>query len=198
MWRDLLLNPSEGFVTDDKLVICCEVSAFVEFRYLNLQALKLESNIRNIPIYHVSYPIQIDIFEEIPHRSSFHQLGCVSQSWTHTEMMINKFSHLWTIDNYSHQSEQDGHRFPILTSEKFGPSNHPSTGSKFILAYYPRGDFHSNGDYTAVYLTLSSRAKSSTRVCYQIYALNDRMQRFGPSIGMQNLVFKHRVFRILT
>ncbi|EPQ07721.1 BTB and MATH domain-containing protein 43 [Myotis brandtii] len=76
--------------------------------------------------------------------------GPVAESWCHTQIKVVKFSHMWTISNFSFCQQEVGE---VIQSSTF--SSEANNPLKWCLRVYPKGLDEESKDYLSLYLFLS-------------------------------------------
>ncbi|XP_059564156.1 speckle-type POZ protein-like [Myotis daubentonii] len=95
--------------------------------------------------------------------------GPAAESWCHTEIKVVKFSHRWTISNFSFCPKEVGE---VIQSSTF--SSEAIAQLKWCLRVYPKGvDAHSK-DYLSLYLFLVTSPKRIFLAKFKLSILNDK------------------------
>ncbi|XP_054581104.1 speckle-type POZ protein-like [Eptesicus fuscus] len=95
--------------------------------------------------------------------------GPVAESWCHTQIQVVKFSHMWTISNFSFCRQEMGE---VIQSSTF--SSEANDQLKWCLRAYPKGQDEESKDYLSLYLILLSCPKSIFLAKFKFSILNDK------------------------
>uniref|UniRef100_G1Q0B2 Speckle type BTB/POZ protein n=1 Tax=Myotis lucifugus TaxID=59463 RepID=G1Q0B2_MYOLU len=95
--------------------------------------------------------------------------GSVAESWCHTEIKVVKFSHMWTISNFSFCRQEVG---KVIQSSTF--SSEANDQLKWCLRVYPKGLDEESKDYLSLYLFLVSSPKRIFLAKFKLSILNDK------------------------
>ncbi|EPQ11801.1 Speckle-type POZ protein B [Myotis brandtii] len=95
--------------------------------------------------------------------------GPVAESWCHTEIKVVKFSHMWTIGNFSFCRQEVGE---VIQSSTF--SSEANDELKWCLRVYPKGVGEESKDYLSLYLILLSCPKSEFWAKFKFSILNSK------------------------
>ncbi|EPQ11798.1 Speckle-type POZ protein [Myotis brandtii] len=95
--------------------------------------------------------------------------GPVAESWCHTEIKVVKFSHMWTIGNFSFCGQEVGE---VIQSSTF--SSEAIAQLKWCLRVYPKGLDEESKDYLSLYLFLVSSPKRIFLAKFKLSILNDK------------------------
>uniref|UniRef100_G1PIM2 Speckle-type POZ protein A-like n=1 Tax=Myotis lucifugus TaxID=59463 RepID=G1PIM2_MYOLU len=92
-----------------------------------------------------------------------------AESWCHTEIKVVKFSHMWTIGNFSFCRQEVGE---VIQSSTF--SSEANDELKWCLRVYPKGVGEESKDYLSLYLLLVSSPKRIFLAKFKLSILNDK------------------------
>ncbi|XP_054580812.1 speckle-type POZ protein-like [Eptesicus fuscus] len=95
--------------------------------------------------------------------------GPVTESWCHTQIQVVKFSHMWTISNFSFCRQEMGE---VIQSSTF--SSEANDQLKWCLRVYPKGINEESKNYLSLYLILLSCPKSEFWAKFKFSILNDK------------------------
>ncbi|KAI6661017.1 Protein roadkill [Oopsacas minuta] len=95
----------------------------------------------------------------------------VVDNWCLTQVRVNKFSYIWTIENFSYCREDMGES---LKSSTF--SSCPDDPLKWCLRVNPKGLDEDSKDYLSVYLLLLSGNKGEVRAKFKFSILNHKRE----------------------
>ncbi|XP_036284546.1 speckle-type POZ protein-like [Pipistrellus kuhlii] len=95
--------------------------------------------------------------------------GPVAASWCHTQIQVMKFSHMWTISNFSFCCQEVGE---FIQSSTF--SSEANDQLKWCLGVYPKGQDEESKDYLSLSLFLVSSPKSVFFAKFKLSILNDK------------------------
>ncbi|XP_015421621.1 PREDICTED: speckle-type POZ protein A-like [Myotis davidii] len=95
--------------------------------------------------------------------------GPVAESWCHTEIKVVKFSHMWTISNFSFCRQEVGE---VIQSSTF--SSEAIAHLKWCLRVYPKGLDEDSKDHLSLYLILLSCPKSELWAKFKFSILNSK------------------------
>ncbi|CAK6448896.1 unnamed protein product [Pipistrellus nathusii] len=95
--------------------------------------------------------------------------GPVADSRSHTQIQVVKFSHMWTISNFSICPQEMGE---FIQSSTF--SSEANDQLKWCLRVYPKGKNEESKDYVSLYLILLSCPKSELWAKFKMSILNDK------------------------
>lgn len=89
------------------------------------------------------------------------------RSWTDTKLRVDKFAHMWTIDNFVYQ--QNEHQNTVIESTKFHSPNNEKMA--FFLELYPSGIDEESENHVSVYLNVKP-CEAEVRALYEISILD--------------------------
>ncbi|XP_065920429.1 speckle-type POZ protein-like isoform X2 [Dysidea avara] len=92
-----------------------------------------------------------------------------AESWCHTHLNVIKFSHIWTIDNFSYCREDMGDAIKSCT---FTSEQDPSL--MWCLRVNPKGLDEESRDYLSLYLLLVSGSRNEVRAKFKFSILNNK------------------------
>ncbi|XP_015421620.1 PREDICTED: speckle-type POZ protein A-like [Myotis davidii] len=95
--------------------------------------------------------------------------GPVAESWCHTQIKVVKFSHMWTISNFSFCRQEVGE---VIQSSTF--SSEAIAHLKWCLRVYPKGLDEDSKDHLSLYLFLVSSPKRIFLAKFKLSILNDK------------------------
>ncbi|XP_036282232.1 speckle-type POZ protein-like [Pipistrellus kuhlii] len=95
--------------------------------------------------------------------------GLVADSWSHTQIQVVKFSHMWTISNFSVCPQEMGE---FIQSSTF--SSEANDQLKWCLRVYPKGQDEESKDYLSLFLVLVSSPKTIFFAKFQFFILIDK------------------------
>ncbi|XP_036282233.1 speckle-type POZ protein-like [Pipistrellus kuhlii] len=95
--------------------------------------------------------------------------GPGAETWCHTQIQVVKFSHMWTISNFSFCPQEMGE---FIQSSTF--SSEANDQLKWCLRVYPKGIGEESKDYVSLYLILLSCPKSELWAKFKFFLLNDK------------------------
>uniref|UniRef100_UPI00358DE3EC speckle-type POZ protein isoform X2 n=2 Tax=Myxine glutinosa TaxID=7769 RepID=UPI00358DE3EC len=91
----------------------------------------------------------------------------IAESWCYTQVKVVKFSHMWTINNFSFCREEMGE---VVKSSTFSAGTNDKL--KWCLRVNPKGLDEESKDYLSLYLLLVSCPKSEVRAKFKFSILN--------------------------
>ncbi|XP_014306452.1 LOW QUALITY PROTEIN: speckle-type POZ protein-like [Myotis lucifugus] len=95
--------------------------------------------------------------------------GPVAESWCHTEITVVKFSHMWTISDFSFCWQEVG---DVIQSSTF--SSEAIDQLTWRLRVYPKGLDTVSKDYLSLYLSLVSSPKCIFLAKFKLSILSDK------------------------
>ncbi|CAK6448899.1 unnamed protein product [Pipistrellus nathusii] len=114
--------------------------------------------------------------------------GPVAESWCHTQIQVVKFSHMWTISNFSFCRQEIGE---FIQSSTF--SSEANDQLKWCLRVYPKGQDEESKDYLSLFLVLVSSPKTIFFAKFQFFILIDK----GEEIFKIKFNEGHHVYRFV-
>ncbi|XP_036282234.1 speckle-type POZ protein-like [Pipistrellus kuhlii] len=107
--------------------------------------------------------------------------GPVADSWCHTQIQVMKFSHMWTINNFSFCRQEVGE---FMESSTF--SSEANDQLKWCLRVYPKGQDEESKDYLSLFLVLVSSSNSISLAKFKFSFLIDKEEKTFEIICMKS------------
>ena len=129
----------------------------------------------------ILFILQIDLIKSIgdtpktKKQKLSHNMSVISRTWTHTLLQIDKFSHIWSIDNFNYFCTHAKQEFPTIMSTDFtGPNN----DCEFYLELCPKGGQNESKDFVSLYLFTIQKGISAV-FSFSLIDNNGKSTRFS-------------------